>query len=398
MKAVSCMESNGVPIDTRIHAALAEEWPRLRQRLVNATAVDYGFYEGTTFKQNRFRTYLKSKNMEWPRLPSGQLDLKDETFAQQVKRYPHMRPIHELRQLLGKRNPAELPVGSDGRNRVMLSPFRSKSGRNQPSTSRFIFGQAKCMRCLIKPPDGYGAAYIDFRSQEIGLAAAMSGDERMIAAYVQGDPYLAFAKQAGLAPDDATKSSHQLIRDRCKQVVLGLNYGMGPAAMALSACITESEALELLNHHKRTYPRFWQWMQTTVDTALLTGRANSVFGWPRRISSRDKPTSIMNFPMQANGAEMMRIAAIKATEAGIEVCAPVHDAFFIVAPLHRLDSDVAQMRELMSRAGATVANGLRIETDCQIIRYPDRYVDPAGAAMWNKIAGLAGFNSARVSC
>ena len=103
MKAVSCMESNGVPIDTRIHAALAEEWPRLRQRLVNATAVDYGFYEGTTFKQNRFRTYLKSKNMEWPRLPSGQLDLKDETFAQQVKRYPHMRPIHELRQLLGKR-------------------------------------------------------------------------------------------------------------------------------------------------------------------------------------------------------------------------------------------------------------------------------------------------------
>ena len=89
----------------------------------------------------------------------------------------------------------------------MLSPFRSKSGRNQPSTSRFIFGQAKCMRCLIKPPDGYGAAYIDFRSQEIGLAAAMSGDERMIAAYVQGDPYLAFAKQAGFAPDDATKSS-----------------------------------------------------------------------------------------------------------------------------------------------------------------------------------------------
>ena len=398
MKAVSCMESNGVPIDTRIHAALAEEWPRLRQRLVNATAVDYGFYEGTSFKQNRFRTYLKSKNMEWPRLPSGQLDLKDETFAQQGKRYPHMQPIHELRQLLGKRNPAELPVGSDGRNRVMLSPFRSKTGRNQPSGSRFIFGQAKCMRCLIKPPEGYGAAYVDFGSQEIGLAAALSGDERMIAAYVQGDPYLAFAKQAGLAPHDATKSSHPLIRDRCKQVVLGLNYGMGPAAMALGACITESDVLELLNHHRRTYPRFWQWMQTTVDTALLTGRANSVFGWSRRISSRDKPTSIMNFPMQANGAEMMRIAAIKATEAGIEVCAPVHDAFFIVAPLHRLDLDVAQMRELMSRAGATVANGLRIETDCQIIRYPDRYVDTAGAAMWNKIAGLAGFNSARVSC
>src|SRR5258708_4787083 len=278
----------------------------------------------------------------------------------------------------------------------MLSPFRSVTGRNQPSTSRFIFGQAKCMRCLIKPEEGYGAAYIDFKSQEIGLAAALSGDERMIAAYVAGDPYLTFAKQAGLVPDDATKDSHPLIRERCKQVVLGLNYGMGPPAMALSAGITESEALELLNHHKRTYPTFWRWMQATVDTAVLTGHAQSVFGWTRRIKPRDKATSLMNFPMQANGAEMMRIAAIKGTEAGIEVCAPVHDAFFIVAPLDRLDEDVARMRELMSRAGSTVANGLAIGTDAQIIRYPDRYVDQGGAPMWNKIVGLAGFNSARV--
>ena len=397
MKAVANMENNGVPIDTRIHSALVQEWPRLRQRLINATAVDFGIYEGTTFKQARFKTYLKSKNMEWPVLPSGQFDLKDETFAQQIKRYPHMQPIHELRQLLGKRNPAELPVGSDGRNRAMLSPFRSVTGRNQPSTSKFIFGHAKCVRCLIKPEEGTGAAYIDFKCQEIGLAAALSGDERMIAAYLEGDPYLAFAKQAGLVPEDATKDSHPLIRERCKQVVLGLNYGMGPAAMAVSAGITESEALELLNYHRRTYPRFWRWMQASVDSAVLTGQATSVFGWSRRTKSSDKATSLMNFPMQANGAEMMRIAAIKGAEAGIEICAPVHDAFFIVAPLDRLEDDVAQMRKLMSRAGATVANGLAIGTDAQLVRYPDRYVDAGGAAMWNRIVGLVGFDSARVS-
>ena len=44
--------------------------------------------------------------------------------------------------------------------------------------------------------------------------------------------------------------------------------------------------------------------------------------------------------MQANGAEMMRLAAIAATEAGIEVCAPVHDAFLIAAPLSRLEADI----------------------------------------------------------
>jgi DNA polymerase I len=33
---------------------------------------------------------------------------------------------------------------------------------------------------------------------------------------------------------------------------------------------------------------------------------------------------------------MMRIAAIAATEAGIEVCCPVHDAFLISAPIDRM--------------------------------------------------------------
>jgi hypothetical protein len=51
---------------------------------------------------------------------------------------------------------------------------------------------------------------------------------------------------------------------------------------------------------------------------------------------------------------MMRVAAIAATEAGIEVCAPVHDAFLIAAPLERLDEDVAHMRKIMSHAGEAV--------------------------------------------
>jgi hypothetical protein len=57
--------------------------------------------------------------------------------------------------------------------------------------------------------------------------------------------------------------------------------------------------------------------------------------------------------MQANGAEMLRLACCLATERGIEVCAPVHDAILICAPLDRLDDDVAGMR------GATIASMAR---------------------------------------
>jgi len=270
----------------------------------------------------------------------------------------------------------------------MLSPFRSVTGRNQPSTDKFIFGPAKWMRGLIRPPDGWGLAYIDFAAQEIGIAAALSGDERMVDGYVSGDPYLAFAVAAKLAPPGATKESHKAVRDRCKEVVLGINYGMGPDAMAERAGITPVEAKDLLRLHRQTYKRFWRWTEDTVSAAMLANEVRTVFGWRRRVGRDVSHRSLMNFPMQANGAEMMRVAAIAATEAGIEVCAPVHDAFLVAAPLGRLDDDVQAMRDMMARAGQAVTGGLAIRTDAEVVRWPARYMDERGRAMWDRVIGL----------
>jgi DNA polymerase I len=186
-------------------------------------------------------------------------------------------------------------------------------GRLYPSLSRTGHGVSR--RGLIKPPEGCGIAYIDFASQEIGIAAALSGDERMADGYREGDPYLAFAKAAQLVPADATKTTHKLMRERCKAVVLGINYGMGPEAMALQAGITPAEAKELLQLHNETYRPFWRWIGDMVSSAMLTNKMQTVFGWRRRVGRDANPRSLMNFPMQSHGAEMMRIAAIAATVA-----------------------------------------------------------------------------------
>jgi DNA polymerase I-like protein with 3'-5' exonuclease and polymerase domains len=244
------------------------------------------------------------------------------------------------------------------------------------------------MRGLIRPPDGWGVAYIDFSSQEIAIAAAFSGDERMMAGYAAGDPYLDFAKAARLVPADATKATHAAVRDRCKAIVLGIGYGMEAGTMAARAGVTPCEARELLRLHRDTYRAFWRWSDTTVSAALLSGAMQSVFGWRRRIGREPNARSLMNWPMQAAGAEMMRIAAIAATEAGLEVCAPVHDAFLIAAPLERLDADVLTMRALMSRAGRAVTGGLDVRTEAEVVRWPDRFMDPRGAAMWQRVVGM----------
>ena len=160
------------------------------------------------------------------------MELSDSAFRQAAKAHACISPLRELRSALSDLRLSDLAVGSDGRNRCLLSAFRARTGRNQPSPSRFIFGPSVWLRGLIKPPPGFGLAYIDWSQQEFEIAAALSGDEAMMAAYHSDDPYLAFAKQAGAVPSSATRYSHKDKREQFKQCVLAVQYGMGPEALA----------------------------------------------------------------------------------------------------------------------------------------------------------------------
>ena len=93
-----------------------------------------------------------------------------------AKVYPQVAPLHELRVTLGQLRLEDLAVGRDGRNRCAfsrpipgerakksgLSPFSSKTGRNQPSSARYIFGPATWIRGLIRPEPGWAVANIDY--------------------------------------------------------------------------------------------------------------------------------------------------------------------------------------------------------------------------------------------
>ena len=90
--------------------------------------------------------------------------------------------------------------------------------------------------------------------------------------------------------------------------------------------------------------------------------------------------------MQGNGAELLRIACCLATERGIEVCAPVHNAVLIAAPLERIEVDVAAMQAAMAEASAAVLGGFVLGTEAKT--YPDRYRDPRGEVMWKRVSDL----------
>ena len=72
-----------------------------------------------------------------------------------------------------------------------------------------------------------------------------------------GDPYLAFAKQAGAVSQEATKQTHQEAREQFKACVLAVQYGMGEASLAARINQPVARARLLLELHKRTYRHFW---------------------------------------------------------------------------------------------------------------------------------------------
>src|SRR5262249_19146772 len=151
MAAAAHMEWTGVPIGTGTLARLRTGWEGVQEALIDRIDAQYGVYEGRSFRRDRFAAYLERSGIPWPRLASGELALDDDTFREMARSHPQeIGPLRELRYALGQLRLNDLAIGPDGRNRVLLSAFAAKTGRNQPSNSKFIFGPATWLRGLIK--------------------------------------------------------------------------------------------------------------------------------------------------------------------------------------------------------------------------------------------------------
>ena len=178
--AVARMEANGVPLDTSTLTLLRKHWDGLKLDVIGHADSRYGVYEGTKFKHERFARYLAERNISWPLTQRGRLKTDRDTFKEMARVHPELAPLRELKHSLDELKLESLQVGHDGRNRVSLMPFASRTGRNQPSNSQFIFGPAVWLRGLIKPLRGRFVCYADWSGQEYGIAAYLSGDIAMI--------------------------------------------------------------------------------------------------------------------------------------------------------------------------------------------------------------------------
>jgi DNA polymerase I len=355
MAAIQCVAQNGVPLDAEMLEAIRTHRLEIIRRMAEQLERKHRFevYDGTHFRHAGFRQLTRSWGIRWPSTPSGLPSTADEVFREMIDKHPTLpiRPLYECRHTIELLQKFEIGAGPDGYSRCWLAPFRSESGRNQPSNTRFIFGAPAWMRHLIKPPEGHGVAYLDWSAQEIAIAGGLSGDARLIEDYLTGDIYTMIATRIGLAPPGASVEEARQIH----------------ASLA------------------RAYPKFHVWRQTIINGATQPRVYRTILGWPWWSGNCKNPRTIMNHPAQSNGSDMMRLATIAAVEAGLTISAPVHDAFLIAAPLERLDEDIASMLEIMHKAGMRIA-GIPVGAACEVVtRWPLRFRPGRGEETWELV-------------
>src|SRR5262249_18723933 len=117
-------------------------------------------------------------------------------------------------------------------------------------------------------------------------------------------------------------------------------------------------------------------------------------GWSLTASGRmGEERTFLNFPMQGNEGELLRLVFARAGDLPIIGCA--HDSFILEDRADRIKQTVWKMQQVMRAASRDLLGGFELRADCDeedITYYPDRFIDKReredGMRHWNWLMRL----------
>ncbi len=376
----------------RLALRCATPWSRRSTR--NTASMSATRAGDWTFNMERFAAYLAREGITgWPLLETGKLNMKRKLFEDMAKGWPQLEDLRQLRYARDKMRKVKLAVGADGRNRTVLVAVQGQDIAHAAESLAMDFLAGGMAALADQARAGHGRRLYRLLSHGVsdrGVAVrrALRADQQH-ARHVSGPAIriLTFAKRVGAVPrqrhqENARRSARQVQGDVAGLTIRNVEQklwqlGLASRPSKRTRCSTSTVSM---------FAQYWQWSDDWVQHALQTGMMRTAMGWTCRIGITEfNERSIRNWPIQASGADILRIACIMAARHGIKLLAPVHDAVLIEAPIERIEADVALMQEIMRRASRIVLNAdrqrhSRAAHRCNIISYPDRYTDKRGDA------------------
>ena len=373
---VAVVERNGIPFDNELVNEFNTNWDNAKLHLIKKYNRLINVFDEHGIEKNKlFQDMVKRIGLfgEWPRTyRTGEL-VKDKKVIAKFSHIKEIRIYQKIKYFLNLTELSMFKPGRDGRMRTAFRMFGTETGRCTPSTNTFVFSGSGWVRNFIKPSWGNWCAYLDYSQQEVAIQGYLSGDKKLMEVYRNGDVYINTAKILGLVPDYATEDSHPQERSICKTLFLAQGYGAGPGYVKLKIGCSMIKARHYLRLFKRIYRTYDTWINNQIKRAAINGKMTTVFGWQRYLNGKAKigkdgklksiKNSLLNWPIQSHGSEILRMALIELNNNHFEVNAPVHDAFLVSIPIHEFTKRLEEAKKIMVQAAERVVGPIRVKAE-----------------------------------
>lgn len=174
------------------------------------------------------------------------------------------------------------------------------------------------IRKAFIPADGdFVLMAADYSQVELRIIAALSKDENMIQAFLNGeDIHSATASRVfGVPLADVTGT----LRRKAKAVNFGLAYGQGAFGLAQNLGIKRSEAKDIIENYFEKYPGIKRYMEEAVESAREKGYSETIMGRKRNLPDINGRNAVVragaernavNTPIQGSAADIIKVAMV----------------------------------------------------------------------------------------
>jgi hypothetical protein len=245
---------------------------------------------------------------------------------------------------------------SNGRCYSATKSYATITGRNSTSSNQHPLSIKASMRKWIRPSKNRCLIHLDFHRQEIGIAAALSQDESLLDLYQNGDPYTWLATQC--EPSIELK--------KAKRAFIAFQYGALPSAsLSKKMSLLKNVVIHLHTIHQATFKQYWSWTDAVIEDAFADGYLALSDGWQVKITNKSSLLSIINWPVQATGAQLLRDVVCELGRQNIYPIGLNHDAVLLECACEEA-IELANKTEVVMRVASRQLLGLELSISVDI--------------------------------
>lgn len=214
-------------------------------------------------------------------------------------------------------NPADKRIHTSFNQTVTATGRLSSSDPNlQNIPIRTELGRK--IRQAFVAPVGYKIAALDYSQIELRIAAALSGDKKMIAAFERKEDF--HARTAAEVFEVSLDKVTSEMRRKAKEVNFGILYGLGAHGLAQRTGVSYGEALAFIEKYFDVYSDLKEYLEETITLAHSQEYVETLFGRKRYLPEinadhqglrAQAERMALNHPFQGSSADLIKMAMIE---------------------------------------------------------------------------------------